>query len=589
MDRDYFQLRLWLDTEMTSPLSLQALAELWYCSVKNAKRKLLKYQAAGLFMYQPGSGRGHLSTLTFFRKFQDDLAAYLSQKQDDEQLSFLLSLLKLSESSNYQSLMMPAINQLLGTSFHMQKGEIMRAIVQRRIGTLHPTKVVTSFEYFLIDQLGDPLFKFHAKTDEILPWLAHHFYTTDHQSWLIYLRKGVFFHHEREMDSEDVIYSLKMAASSASVGAWKLSEIDTMQIRDRYTIEIILKRPNALFLRYLCSGNITILPRDHPFDENQWLSTGPFKLTERNEERIILTAFDHYFSTRPLLDQVEFWFVPQDPVAFGAQFSRTNDKHEEHLLEQDSYSNTVHFLAFNFHSPLPFLQHPAFREAIYHLAFIEKWQKEGVLSNKTVAHGYLMQEKDPMLPPHDLAKIQHLLMESGYNGDPIRLGYYNKPWGESLANKFKTEAAKLNISIIPVPLFMADYYQTDFQTEADLFVLSEESGADLEVSFLDFLLNPSLAPQKFWPVNYKKTLLELTADFQAGSDEKTRQKSHDKIESWLMQNFLLIYLFFDAKSFLVDANLKGMVGSNYGYFDLRNVWFDLCHKSQDTLNHTDNK
>ncbi|WP_099222365.1 ABC transporter substrate-binding protein [Listeria costaricensis] len=589
MDQDYFQLRFWLKTEITSPLSLQALAKLWYSSPKNAKRKLLKYQTSGLLVYQPGSGRGHLSKLAFAKSFQDDLADSLSPKQDDEQLSFLLSLLKLPESANYQNLIMPAINQLLGASFHAQKGEIMRAIVQRRIGTLHPSKVATSFESFLIDQLGDSLFTFHPKTGEIRPWLAHHFDTSDHKSWIIHLRKGVFFHHEREMDSEDVMYSLKMAASPTSVCAWKLAEVDTMQILDRYTIEIRLKRPNVLFLRYLCSSNMSILPRDLPFDENQWVSTGPFKLTERNDERIILTAFNHYFSTRPLLDQVEFWFVPQDPVAFGAQFSHTRDNPEEQLVEQDSHSKTVHFLAFNFHSPLPFIQHQAFREAIYHLAFIEKWQAEGILHDKSAAHGYLIQKEAPIFPPHDLAKIHQLLLKSGYDGRPIRLGYYNKPWGKQLVDKFRAEAAKVNIPIIPVPLLMADYYRTDFQAEADLFILSEESAADLEVSFLDFLLNPALAPQKFWPSEYKQTLLALTADYQAEPDKKARQKSHDTIESWLLQHFLLIYLFFDTKSFLVDANLKGMNGSIYGYFDLRNAWFDLSHQKQKALNHTNDK
>lgn len=107
--------------------------------------------------------------------------------------------------------------------------------------------------------------------------------------------KSVLFHHGRMLDSEDVKHTLLRSKETNSVSAWQLKSIKAIQCGNKFTITIYLNKPDPFFIRYLCTANMAILPRDVVFDEYKWISTGPFRIVERNDERLVLEAFDAYF------------------------------------------------------------------------------------------------------------------------------------------------------------------------------------------------------------------------------------------------------------------------------------------------------
>ncbi|HBM3452964.1 TPA: SgrR family transcriptional regulator, partial [Listeria innocua] len=62
-DQNYFELRSILqenEKENMVHFSIDKLAEAWYYSKKNTKKKLQKYEEKNLLTYIPGKGRGNL-------------------------------------------------------------------------------------------------------------------------------------------------------------------------------------------------------------------------------------------------------------------------------------------------------------------------------------------------------------------------------------------------------------------------------------------------------------------------------------------------------------------------------------------------
>jgi len=57
-------------------VSLEELAETWYCTVRNAKRILDKMEDEGLIYWKSGGGRGKRSKLQFKRPLQEVIPPY---------------------------------------------------------------------------------------------------------------------------------------------------------------------------------------------------------------------------------------------------------------------------------------------------------------------------------------------------------------------------------------------------------------------------------------------------------------------------------------------------------------------------------
>ncbi len=187
---------------------------------------------------------------------------------------------------------------------------------------------------FIIEQLYDGLVKLDSKLN-LLPSLAEYWtISEDGKRCTFYLRKGVKFHHGRELDAEDVKFSLERLISretahpsfqyftSKVVGAleyWegKASEVEGYKARDKYTFEILWKNPYVSGLYLLSMAFSKILPRDLVMSQGKGFfqkpsGTGPFKFgywlrsPKLEIVGVRLERNDHYFGSKPYLDAIEF-------------------------------------------------------------------------------------------------------------------------------------------------------------------------------------------------------------------------------------------------------------------------------------------
>jgi peptide/nickel transport system substrate-binding protein len=147
-----------------------------------------------------------------------------------------------------------------------------------------------------------------------------------HQVWTVKVRKGVWFHAgpktaAYELTAEDVVFSLKKSANpDACAYAGEYEGLTVMAI-DRYTVRIIVDKPlsTILFLPRLTNyaGGFIVSKqaieamgvegfKHHP------VGTGPFVFDHYTPgEKLVLKAHERYFRGRPLLDGIEFHFVPE--------------------------------------------------------------------------------------------------------------------------------------------------------------------------------------------------------------------------------------------------------------------------------------
>ncbi|MBC2250014.1 SgrR family transcriptional regulator [Listeria sp. FSL L7-0123] len=578
MDKDYFTMRAYLysiTTELDAPFKLNDLANIWFCTTKNAKRKLQQYQAKDMLTYLPGLGRGHVSRIIFPKQLEEEVLAVLEQSLAEDAFSDILFLLQLPIPKSWFTGISTEIQQMFGLQVTENQQEILRSIVRRKLTTLDPLKTSVSMEAFLITQISDTLVKYDETKKCIVPHIAHHWNVSDDfTEWTFYLRKSVLFHHGRMLDSEDVKYSLLRSMQTKSVSAWQLQDIKTIKCLNKFTLSIHLKKPEPFFIRYLCTANMAILPRDVIFDEYKWISTGPFRIVERNDERLVLEAFDGYFLERPILDRVEFWTAQTGETlkTIPMQFTSVDYAENTAYVERRKLGVGVNFICFNMHRHgVP--QHPAFREAIYQLIDCQKAREQDFENYGTVASNYFPEKSIP--PKKQPEKIAALLKEANYRGEKVIFGSTQHPTALKEAKWIREEALQFGIKLEQkfITHHEASYSKVPEQ-ETDFMMMGEIPASDNEMAYLDFLNNPYLLPQQLFNQSIIAELKKKLDAFKAEKDASKRDALQTEIDRWLTANHYLIYLHHPEKSQSLHSMMKGIAENPYGYFDLSKVWIE---------------
>lgn len=206
--------------------------------------------------------------------------------------------------------------------------------------TLDPARINDIYGRSIAQQIFDGLVQFD-QTLAIAPALAQFWKSSrDGLTWTFTLRKGVHFHHGRELTADDVVYSFtrildpKLKSGAADLfldilGAQEFREgraktVAGLVALDRYTVQVSLKEAQRPFVQLLAVGQAKIVPRDlaEPRGDAfaiQPVGTGPFKLShwERGKE-IALTANRDYYDGPPKLSRIVYRIFPGD--AFDAMY-----------------------------------------------------------------------------------------------------------------------------------------------------------------------------------------------------------------------------------------------------------------------------
>ncbi|WP_321447757.1 ABC transporter substrate-binding protein [uncultured Cohaesibacter sp.] len=136
------------------------------------------------------------------------------------------------------------------------------------------------------------------------------------------LHEGVKFHDGTDFDAEDVVFSLDRARGEDSVNAQKalFEPIDSVVAKDKYTVEMTLKRPTGAMLFNLGWGDAAMVaPESAETNKTNPVGTGPFKLEKWVKgDSITLIRNDAYWGQPAKLEKATFKIVADAAASLAA-------------------------------------------------------------------------------------------------------------------------------------------------------------------------------------------------------------------------------------------------------------------------------
>lgn len=161
------------------------------------------------------------------------------------------------------------------------------------------------------------LFKADPETLEVVPDLCESYEQTSDTEYIFKLREGVYFHHGKELEAEDVVASIENAKTMPASSNYT-SMMASEEVVDKYTVKITLTAPYSNLLYDLAYHFNYILPSDliesgHDF-ATQPVGTGPYKFVswERGSS-ITFEKNDNYWdeTEMPSIKTITWKIIPE--------------------------------------------------------------------------------------------------------------------------------------------------------------------------------------------------------------------------------------------------------------------------------------
>ena len=189
--------------------------------------------------------------------------------------------------------------------------------------TLDPARISDIYGLSVAQQIFDGLVRFD-QTLTISPALAEYWRASrDGLTWTFTLRKGVKFHHGREVTADDVVFSLTRILDPqdpvrrgrpvhehqgrAGLRRGTGPTRSGLSALDRHTVQVVLNEALTPFVSVLAVGHAKIVPRDIVEQQGEAfgahpVGTGPFKFVRWEPgKEIVLAANPDYFDGAPRL------------------------------------------------------------------------------------------------------------------------------------------------------------------------------------------------------------------------------------------------------------------------------------------------
>ncbi|MCI3920125.1 ABC transporter substrate-binding protein [Paenibacillus sp. TRM 82003] len=570
------------------PVTVERIADIFRCTERNAKLVLRKMEENGWIVWSPGRGRGNRSSIAMQADREallHDLAKRLAEQGD------VRGAMRIVQERCRQAESASRFTEWLNDFFGFRRDlgqeracDTLRVPVYDYFATLDPARIYFVWEGHLCRQLFDTLVKYDPVSRDVVPRLAHHWESNeDGTEWVFYLRKGVLFHHKRELDANDVAYTFERLRGHPNY----LTIRSVEAINDR-TVRFTLTEPFVWFPRLAGFDSASILPAelakergDAFFDAP--VGTGPFQLTKKTDQLMLLAAFPSYFLGRAQIDVVELHMMePGD----GNTYGRPRMELSIDLLQRGSCSlptapgfrrlvttstTCLRLLSFNFQRPGPH-RHPLFRQALLELIDRESMLRELGDDRLTIAEGF--RARDAAVAgsrPPDRARILDLLRRAGYDGSPLLIdSNRNRERETLLICRF---AAAYGVDLRPRMSRICDFRERMNGEPGHVVfysaVLEEEEATFIDLAFSEssavgfHLLEPALREQ----------VQSCVRGMFSESATEGRWRWVDRLTEAIRRENACLFLYHVAVDSYFDPKVGGVEHNALGMIDFRNVWF----------------
>lgn len=382
-----------------------------------------------------------------------------------------------------------------------QRGGVYRLMGSGDIRSLDPAGAEGSEDWWSAGHLLFNRLYAYGEKAEFYPDLAAELPTVgdDGLVYTIPIRKGVKFHNGRELVADDVAFSLawqlwpevyswgktymENVVGYDAVIAGDAKELSGVKVLDPNTIEITLKKPQAVFAPILSMTMNGISPRQETIDAGaEWgksvvIGTGPFKFVEwQAGQRVVFERHPEYYKEGlPYLDRVELSLNVEPSVQMlrwesgEAEFVHTIPAAEvANVLADAQYEGarrqaaTPVIMRLTLFTGGPPFDDPTARQAVAHAldrAFFAS-STGGIVTPVEGIYVPLMPQFDPEFKsayPYDPERAKALLAEAG-QGEGIRgIKLFGGVDYESQLQGLQADLAAVGIEVEVIPGLLKDW------------------------------------------------------------------------------------------------------------------------------------
>ncbi|MFB9328169.1 ABC transporter substrate-binding protein [Paenibacillus aurantiacus] len=569
-------------------ITLDDLASLWCCSRRNVKLIIRRMEDEGLIRWQAGLGRGHRSRIVFHMELESyvfDLAVKLASAG-----AYKSAIELLEHNGRHTGANRRFMEWLSGRFGFRQEGggaagtDVLRLPIYRSVITLDPADAFYVFDSHLIRQVFDRLVRYDIETGRIVPGIAHAWKADeDGKTWTFFLRKGVRFHHGRELTSDDVAFSIERQRALRQDN-WLFRSLVRVEQVGPWIVRFRLRKSNFMLPRLLCSTSMSIVPRElissNPDFWRMPVGSGPFRLAVWSDDRIVLEAHAEYFEGRPHLDLVELILLPDDlPItARSRNWGQLLMDHE--LVEKPPETGWVRkeklwmgctVLAWNMRTRGPH-RHPAFRRAVDHLLDREGMLRLAAVPRGVPASGFSVPRIDEQAADaHDPALAEGYLKEAGYAGEPITLVTYSIH--EKDAEWIRARCAEAGLPV-HIRLETWQSIRRPGATADESCLLYGVGLGDGEADVIETYEQPNGFIPAYMEQGMKTWVSEQIDLALSEPNEDERSRVLAGIEQRLREEAHILFLLHKKLTTYIHPAVKGVRFNSLGWIDFNRIWLD---------------
>ncbi|MFD0670184.1 ABC transporter substrate-binding protein [Cohnella sp. GCM10027633] len=571
-------------------VTVEDLAQALFCTARNVKIILRKLQGEGLIEWHAGRGRGNRSRIVFLREGEPlllDWAQRLAREGDYKQAFEAIQSYR--HGIAFKERFVQWLNGHFGYETEQADGkpsiDTLRFPVSCTIKNLDPRDIYYAFDAHIVRQLFDQLAQYEHTTQRVSPGLAHSWETNaDATEWKLYLRKGIKFHHGREMTAEDVVFSFERLRGRRAM-SWLVDNVSRIGTEGPRTVRIELRKPNRLFLRYLCSAGMSIVPKELVLEDEarfwrQPIGSGPFRVAEWSSCRIDLEANPDYYTGRAHLDRVVVATIPAEP-----DIAHDNSDWEKLLFDNQLVDHRPHpewetveelcrgcvLLSWNMNKQGP-QQDYAFRRAIDLMIERGRMLRELGGDRMYPAVGYRMSETTPRDEDRfDPAAAEALLRQSGYDGRPILLSTYGSY--EADARLIADMCAAFGVDVRVSVDYATNPRDVETMRAADFLLCGVVLARDEVCEIENYAQSGNFLRESFAPETLAWVESRVEAALVLDDADERRDVLHG-IESRLGDEALLSFLYHKKLSTYVHPSVRGVRMNYLGWTDFKDIWLE---------------
>src|SRR5262245_31206099 len=484
--------------------------------------------------------------------------------------------------------------------------------------TLDPARISDIYSLSVTHQIFDGLVRFD-QTLTISPALAQHWRSSrDGLTWTLFLRKGVKFHHGREVTADDVVFSItrildpRTGSGAADLftgikGApdfirGKTKTVEGLSALDRYTVQVVLNEAPTPSVSVLAVGHAKIVPKDLVEQQGDAfgltpVGTGPFKFLrwDRGKE-IALAANTESFEGAPRLARLIYRIFPgetsdlicqefgrgqleESPVPPKCRDKVSDPRYQ--YVRRPTFS--VRFYGFN--TRVKPLGDVRVRQAIAHALDRDSVLRDVFQGQHQAARGILpagMPGYNPELlgPTYNPARSRELLKQAGFPEgrglSPIAI------WSGTKGERIEREltATKRQLAAVGIPLEVQ--YETDWpafsrriaEKRAPMFVYAWHADVPDPDNFL-FKLFHTQSPRNL--TGYSNPIVDdLLFQARRERDAVRRTEIYRRAEQIIVGEAPIVPVWHYTYERLFQSNVRNVEANGLGdaYLPLRKMWLE---------------